>query len=420
MRKIKPFDTAKKPKNPYFFLMPVEWGGTLLFSLPVGAKVHKVNCEGLKPPYLLLANHASMIDFPLAVKATFPHRANWVISIEEFVGREWLFRGIGGIYKRKFTSDLTVVRHMLRVLKTRRHICIMYPEARYSLAGINEQIDKSIGQLAKLAKCPVAVLISRGNFLNSPQWCKKPTRKLPISAEMKQIVTAEEIETLTADEIQARIEKEFHYDDYAWQKENEIHITSPKRAHNIHRILYQCPACRKEFSTDSRDSEIWCRECGRRWQMNTLGELECQNGEDIFRHVPDWYRWERENVRREVEQGRYRFTDSVRLEHLDNAKVGFRTLGDVRLTHDENGFSLDGELPGLGEFHFRRSVISMSSCHIEYDFHGRGDAIDLATLNDTYFVFPLTAYNCLTKIHFATEELYKKALAEQAAKAAEK
>ena len=48
----------------------------------------------------------------------------------------------------------------------------------------------------------------------------------------------------------------------------------------------------------------------------------------------------------------------------------------------------------------------MRSVHIEYDFKVRGDAIDLCTLDDTYFVFPLTARNVLTKLHFATEELH--------------
>lgn len=57
-------------------------------------------------------------------------------------------------------------------------------------------------------------------------------------------------------------------------------------------------------------------------------------------------------------------------------------------------------------FEFNRNVSSMRSVHIEYDFKGRGDAIDLATLEDTYFVFPLTAKNILTKLHFATEELH--------------
>lgn len=114
---VKPFDTGKKPKNPYPILMPVEWGATLGYTLRGAGKVTKHDCKGLKPPYLLLSNHASMVDFPMAIKGMFPRSTNWVISIEEFVGREGLFRAIGGIYKRKFTSDLTVVRHMMRVLK---------------------------------------------------------------------------------------------------------------------------------------------------------------------------------------------------------------------------------------------------------------------------------------------------------------
>ena len=48
----------------------------------------------------------------------------------------------------------------------------------------------------------------------------------------------------------------------------------------------------------------------------------------------------------------------------------------------------------------------MASVHIEYDFKKRGDAIDIATMEDTWFVFPLTAPNPLTKLHFAVEELY--------------
>jgi len=407
VKKIKAFDTSKKPKDPYFFLMPIEWGGTAAFTIPAGGKIKKVACEGLKPPYLLLANHASMIDFAMAVKAIFPHKTNWVISIEEFVGREWLFRGVGGIYKRKFTSDMVVVRHMLRVLKQQKHICTMYPEARYSLAGINEQLDSGLGALVKVAKVPVVVLISHGNFLQSPQWNKNPTRKVPVDAVMTQIVTREEAETLSAEEIQQRIEAAFEYDEYKWQRENNIKITSPKRAHNIHRILYQCPACGKEFTTDSKDTDIWCSACGKRWRMNELGELHCLNGEDIFTHVPDWYRWERENVKLEVREGRYHFEDTVRVEHLDNCKIGFRAIGEMKMTHDENGFVLDGIIDDGYKFRFHRPVASMYSCHIEYDFHGRGDGIDLATLKDTYFVFPLTAKNVLTKIHFATEELYK-------------
>lgn len=405
-KKTEAFDTKRKPSKPLPVLMPIEWGGTKYFSsIAGGASVTRVNCEGLKPPFLILCNHGSFIDFPLVVKAIFPYRTSWVISIEEFIGREWLMRGVGGIYKRKFTADMTVVRHILNALTRQKVCCTIYPEARFSLAGINEQIDGALGKLAKKAKVPVVVFISKGNFIRSPQWNKHPYRKVPIVSTLTQIVTREEVQKLSAEEIQKRIENAFVYDDYAYIRDNKIDMKCDQRAQNIHKILYQCPACGTEFMTDSKDDRIWCSHCGTSWKMDIYGQLHCENGKDIFTHVPDWYRWERENVRREVDEGRYHFEDMARLERMVNGRVGFQSLGNVKLTHDERGFTMCGEIMD-GHFEFNRSVSSMRSVHIEYDFKGRGDAIDLCTLEDTYFVFPLTARNVLTKLHFATEELH--------------
>ena len=403
----KKFDTKRVPNKPAPYLLPIEWGGAWPMTMAARAKIRRINFAGLRPPFLILCNHASFIDFPLVVRAIFPHRCSWVISIEEFIGREWLMRGIGGIYKRKFTQDMTVVRHILNALTRYKVCCTIYPEARFSLAGINEQIDGALGKLAKKAKVPVVVNINRGNFLRSPQWRKHPYIKVPIESDFIQIVTREEVEKLSAAEIQRRIDEAFVYDEYAWQRDNGIRITSPKRAENIHKILYQCPVCGTEFEMDSRGTRLWCNHCGAGWEMNELGELKRENGKDIFTHVPDWYRWERENVRKEVCEGRYHFEDDARLERLINGKTGFKTIGKVRLIHDENGFTMKGRLAEGQTFEFNRTVASMRSLHIEYDYKRRGDAIDLCTLDDTYFVFPLTAKNCLTKLHFATEELNK-------------
>ena len=406
MKKIKPFDTQKKPHIPYFFLMPIEWIGTLYYTVVSGIKIRKHNMKGLKPPYLILSNHASFVDFPIAVKACFPFHTNWVISIEEFIGREWLMRGVGGIYKRKFTADITVVKHILTVLKKRKDICTMYPEARFSLAGINEPLDGALGKLVKMAECPVVVIIEHGNFLQSPQWCKHPLRKVKISSDATQIVTVEEAKTLSADEIQKKIENAFLYDDYKWQFDNSIKIKSKARAKNLHKILYQCPVCEKEFFTHSDGTSLWCENCGSKWEMDFLGRLHCTTGEESFTHVPDWYRWERQNVKNEIRSGNYHFSDTVRIEKLVNCRKGFNPIGFIKFTHDYNGFTLSGKLESGDYFSLERPVSTMYSCHIEYNFKGRGDAIDIATLKDTYFVFPQNAYNVLTKIHFAAEELF--------------
>jgi len=401
------FDTSIKPFRPRRWLMPVEWIGSAPLLLGARARVTKSNCEGLEAPFIVLSTHASFVDFAVAVKATFPKRCNWLITLEIMCGFDWLMRRVGGIYKRKFTTDVTVVRHILTVLKKQKGICTIYPEARFSLAGVNEQLDDGLGMLVKAAKCPVVVLNINGNFLRSPQWCKHPYRRVPVRATYSQIVTREEALSLSADEIQKRIEEAFVYDDYRWQFENKIKIRSKKRAHNIHKILYQCPHCKKEFSMKSENTSVWCEECGKKWEMDEYGQLHCINGEDIFNHVPDWYNWERENVREAVMNGAYRFEDEVRVERLHSKGEKYRNIGQLKLTHDENGFTLSG-MTNEGELYLNRPVNSMYSCHIEYNFQKRGDAVELCNLEDTYFLYPQNHDNIVTKLHFATEELFKK------------
>ena len=90
------------------------------------AKITKVGTEGLRPPYVLLCNHNAFLDFKVATKAIWPHRANYVVAIDGFIGREELLRRVGCICKRKFTSDLTLVRQLKRVVQN-GDVCMIYP-----------------------------------------------------------------------------------------------------------------------------------------------------------------------------------------------------------------------------------------------------------------------------------------------------
>ena len=109
--------------------------------------------------------------------------------------------------------------------------------------------------------------------------------------------------------------------------------------------------------------------------------------------------------KKEVREGKYHFEDDVRVEDYYSTKVGFVDVGNAHFTHDENGFTFEGTVDGQ-PFSLNKPVASMYSVHVEYDFLGRGDAFDIATDHTSYFMFLKTAENYLTKMHFATEELY--------------
>lgn len=359
----------------------------------------------LKGPFIVFGSHASFMDFTQIVTGLGGRRCGWVASVDEFRRGDWMLYGIGGIPKRKFTHGLSTVKQTLRYLKEYKIPVVIFPEARFSLAGVNERLDDALGKFCKHAKVPVVSFQSNGNYINSPQWGKHPYRKIRQEGHLSLLCSAEDVEKLSAEEIQERIEQSFVRDEYKWQVQKNLHVKCKKRAEGIHRILYKCPACNTEFKMWSEGTKLWCEECGAKWEMDTLSRLHGVNTQMGFSHVPDWYNWEREEVRKEVQAGTYRFEDDVRVEDYYNSKTGFIPVGTAHVVHDEKGFTFQGTVDGK-PFELNKPVSSMYSCHIEYDFLKRGDAFDIATDLTTYFMYPQTANNCLTKLHFATEELY--------------
>ena len=402
----KRFDMYRKANKPKFYLKLVEFVGASFYMwFNKGHVKTEKAVRRLKGPYLVLASHASFMDFPQLVYGLMPRTTGWVMSVEEFRRGDWLMYGIGGMPKRKFTHDIVTAKHILRYLKKLKHPCTIYPEARFSLAGVNERLDEALGKLCKHAKVPVVLFKANGNFINSPQWSKHPYRKIRQEAEVTLLFTPEELAQMSADEVQAKIEKAFERDEYRWQVEKGYHTKCKQRADGLYRILYKCPACQTEFKTKSGGTRLWCEACGATWEMDTLSRLHGVNTEAGFSHIPDWYRWEREEVRKEVQAGAYHFEDDVLVTDYYSTKVGFLDVGHAHVVHDENGFTFEGEVNGK-PFALNKPISSMYSVHIEYDFLNRGDAFDIATEETSYFMFLKSAENYLTKMHFAQEEMY--------------
>ncbi|MGN0804565.1 MAG: hypothetical protein ACI4MS_04200 [Candidatus Coproplasma sp.] len=418
-KKVKKYDFTRKPKRASNFLMWVARNFVIPYRLR-GVKTHveKVNMEGLKPPYMLLVTHASEMDFNMQYLAMKPYkRANNVVAIDAVRDMgDFLMRSVGSIAKRKFVRDLTLVRHMRYCVKNYGDVLCMYPEARYSLDGCRSFIPPSVGKLCKLLGIPVVVLNLQGSFIFGPQW-NKTRQPCPQRAVMTQIVTAEEIKNISADEINKRIISGFERDDFKYQLDNGIKNTYANRAHGLHSILYQCPHCKKEFEMYSEGTRLWCNSCGKGWQMTELGQLEAENGETEFSHIPDWFKWERENVRAEVRSGEYRFEDEVEVHTLPNAKA-FEHHGKGKLVQTCEGTMLDCNAYGEPT-HVEWKSAELESVHVEYDYpffkkhhkkHLLGDCVDISVEDDSYWLHPATKRDQLTKLSFATEEIHLLAL----------
>ena len=369
-------------------------------------KVEKINMDGLKPPYLLLSNHMSFVDFEMVSLGTYPHRVNNVVNIDGFYMRAWLLEWIGAICTRKFTTDLHLVKSICKVLDRGDVLC-MYPEARYSPAGTLSYLPESLGMLVKRCKVPVVVALHHGNYLHSPFWNFRKKRKVPLYTTFTKIWDPEDIDKLSVEEINAGLKDALTYDDYRYQKDNGILITEPYRAEGLNKILYQCPHCKTEHKMSSSGAEIFCEECGKRWYLGEDGALTATEGETEFSHIPDWFEWEREQVRAEVESGKYRFEDDVEVYSLPRC-YKYHPLGFAKLRHDPvDGFVLEGHYRGK-DYRIQRTPLQTNSLHVEYDFLRIKpfDLVDISTEDDSFYCYT-SKKDVITKLAFATEEIYR-------------
>ena len=404
----KRYKTAKYPIRQPIYLTWLIWVLSQMMLIGKKKKVECINMENLKPPYMILSNHMSFVDFELVSVGTYPQRMNNVVNIDGYYLRPWLMEWIGSIGTRKFTSDIHLIKSIRKVL-SRGDVLCMYPEARYSPCGTSSYLPESLGMLIKRCKVPVVIAMQRGNHLLQPAWNVKNNRKVPLHTTIKLSLTTEDIENMSAKEINDFIKAEMTYDDYKYQKENGILITEPKRAEGLHKVLYQCPHCKTEFKMNSAGSEIFCEECGKRWNLCEDGSLKAVEGETEFSHVPDWFEWEREEVKRQIENGEYSFEDDVEI-YSQPGCYSFPYLGKGTLTHNEkDGFVVRGHYNGE-DFCIHRTPIQTNSLHVEYNFgkiKPMADCIDVSTEEDSFYCYP-TKKNVATKIAFATEIFYQR------------
>ncbi|MBQ8689756.1 MAG: 1-acyl-sn-glycerol-3-phosphate acyltransferase [Clostridia bacterium] len=408
----KRYKTAKLPiRQPMFFTWLI-WMLSFFALLGKKKRIEKIDMEGLKPPYMILSNHMCFLDFELAALATYPHRINNVVNIDGYLHRAWLMEWIGCIATRKFTSDFHLVKS-IRTSLARGDVLCMYPEARYSPCGITSYIPDSVGALVKRNGAPVVAIVHHGNYLHAPFWNFRKKRKVPFYTTVKKILTPEQIKDMSIEEINTVLQRELTYDEYAYQKESGILIKEKFRAEGLHKILYRCPHCNTEFKMGSEGADIFCTECGKRWNMKEDGSLQAYEGATEFSHIPDWFNWEREQVEAEIERGEYSYSDEVDVFSQPRCN-GFVKLGKGKIRHNaEEGFVLEGEHNGEA-YRIQRAPLQINSLHVEYDYFRirRADCFDISTENDSFYCYPAKE-NIVTKLAFATEIIYLKKAEEK-------
>ncbi len=395
-------ENNKKPLKPLWIL------GALisLISLPelwaVKFRLKRVRMEKAKGPCLILMNHSCFLDMKIAFRAFFPKRLSIVCTTDAYIGKSLLMRLLGCIPTNKFVTDISLISNISHALKKNKTSVLMYPEAGYSFDGCATTLPPKIGILAKKLGVPVVTVITKGAFLRDPLYNGLKKRKAKVSATVKCLLTPEEIKEKSVSELTEIINNEFTFDAFSEQQRERVEITENFRADGLERILYRCPNCQSENTMLGKGTILTCFNCRKEYELDTIGFMRAKKGETEFPHIPNWYAWERECVKKEITDGRYLLNIDVEIGVICDNKA-FYLIGDGHLTHTVGGFHLTGCDGRLDYTHSPTASYSLCSDYFWYEI---GDVICIGNQNLLYYCFPKKSIS-VTKVRLAAEEIYK-------------
>ena len=395
----------RKPLRPLFLIQILIRLLSFYDLLPTRFTYDKHGMEkiGKKEPCLILMNHSSFIDLEIASHIFFPKRYGIVTTSDSFVGpiMRWLMPLLGCIPTQKFVSDVSLIRDIQYMLKEKKTSVLMYPEASYSFDGTATPLPRKMGILLKKLGVPVVTVITQGAFARQPLYNGLKKRKVKVHADVTCLFTAEDLKTMSVAELDKKLDEAFGFDNFRWQQENKVVIDEPFRADGLNRILYKCPHCKEEGTTEGKGTKLICRNCGAEYELTELGYLTSKD--PAFTHIPDWYRWEREEVRKELMDGSYKLDVDVDIAMMVNYNAIYM-VGEGHLTHTNEGFHLTG---CDGKLDYTQGPLTCYSLYSDYFWYEIGDMICIGSKDALYYCFPKNCGDVVAKTRLATEELYK-------------
>ena len=359
-------------------------------------------------PCLILMNHTCFLDMEIAQLILRKRPVNIVASNDGFIGffglMEWVMRSIGCIPTQKFVTDLRLVQDMQYCFKNLKTSVLMYPEAGYSFDGTATTLPRKMGVLLKKFDVPVVMIETFGIFGRNPLYNELQIRKdVKVSAKAYVLYSQEEVREKTVKELSDGIDAAFGFDHFKWQKENRVEINELFRADGLHRILYKCACCGTEGTMEGRGTTLTCKTCGKQYELDSYGQLVAVSGHTEYPHIPDWYRWERNEVRLDILDGTYKVDTDVTIAMQVDYKAVYM-VGEGHLTHDNSGFHLTG---CDGRLDYTQKPQSCFGLYADYYWYEIADCICIGDSQVHYFCFPRDKQVSVAKLRLATEEMYK-------------
>lgn len=399
----------KTPSNLAWF------GYKFLSNLPFFAPKYRVTYKIIddireeKGPCFIVWNHLSRRDYLFIKKIIAPKKFNMVAGYSEFFRRKFygLFKYSQILPKKNFTNDPIGVRAINKIIKSGG--CVSFsPEGMSSIYGHNQPVVPGTGRFLQFYKVPVYFVKLEGAYLTSHKTDIKD-RIGKVTATISKLFTPEDLTSMTATEIEDKLNLAFKHDDYEWNKIARVKYKIKNRAaYNLETICYKCPKCGKDLVMVGEGNKLYCKECGNGVEIDEYYDFHYLHEGDTAPVSPSaWVDWERTQVIKEIRADEnYSFTCECDIGELPKYKTIKNNnalsipCGSGKITIDHKGMHFDGIKNGQP---WKWSV----GYDIIYSLVIENDTAATCMYIDEEFVEILPKTKCIGKMLLLVEEMHR-------------
>ena len=398
-----------KIPNPFLYFIYYLVGRTHLLGAKYHPHLQVIDKLPKKGGCFVIWNHQSRRDHTFINTILWPRRMSMVCEYNEFFRSHlhFAFKYAQILPKKVFVSnDMVGIRAMRDIIK-QGGVVVFSPEGTSSIFGDNQPIVPGTGRFLQAFNVPIYIVNLQGSYLTNNK-ISADDRFGEVYGQLRLLYSAEEIRKLKPEEIDDRINEEFHHDDYAWNKIHHIRYKSNgKICNNLSDILYKCPRCGEEFKMEAKDNYIKCTCCGNGATMDDYYDFHPYDESCVIPESPSaWAHLERQAIIDEIRKDpNYSMSFKCKIgylpkDHYVDKKSTSELCGEGTYTIDHQGVHFRGTK--LGEpFNFDMNYKQIQTYPMSVDV-----SIFSLYVNDEYYDFFPEQRN-VGKVIMLTEEMHR-------------
>ncbi len=335
-----------KPNRLYYRIAQlVSWNfATFVFK----RKMLRNEIRNKKGAFVVIANHEAAFDFVNLIGAT--HRPMSFVISQSFYNSlplKGFMNKMGVIPKQQFQTAVRDLKRIKAVVEQGEPVAI-YPAGLMCEDGLSTPIPSATYKFLKWLDADVYVARTVGTYFVMPKWTKglRPGRTY---MDIYKLFDKEELASMDLDEVQRKTDEAILFDAYREQEQHRIKYKNNAVIDGLENVLYMCPHCQSEFTTQVKDRRtIACSACGYEQVSDDYALLHNRRGlGKELRYVSDWSRLIYERLKEKIHQGlEHTLEANVKFHMIDDKADKFVEVGQGHVRLTENGFFLCGEIKG--------------------------------------------------------------------------